>query len=167
MTAALMRYCLGLNYTKLNFLELYKSAFRAEIANIMSTYKEKLSILSEMIAFAKIDKKVGEAEYNFLLGVAAHLDIDRKTFDSLFEKEAEHVILKSETERIIQFHRLLLLMNVDKKRLPIEISRIKNIGLGLGLPPSAIDQVLEKMHHYPDKIIPPNVLIGIFRAHYN
>lgn len=133
----------------------------------MSTYKEKLSILSEMIAFAKIDKKVGEPEYNFLLGVAMHLDIDREVFDALFENEAEHVVLKSETERIIHFHRLLLLMNVDKKLLPIEITRIHNIGLGMGLPPSAIDQVLVLMHQYPDKIVPPNVLIDIFRAHYN
>lgn len=133
----------------------------------MSTYKEKLSILSEMIAFAKIDKKVGEPEYNFLLGVAIHLDVDREIFDALFENEAEHVVLKSETERIIHFHRLLLLMNVDKKLLPIEITRIHNIGLGMGLPPSAIDQVLALMHQYPDKIVPPNVLIDIFRAHYN
>lgn len=133
----------------------------------MSTYKEKLSILSEMIAFAKIDKKIGEPEYNFLLGVAIHLDIDRETFDSLFENEAEHVVLKSEADRIIHFHRLLLLMNVDKRLLPVEITRIHNIGLGMGLPPSAIDQVLLLMHRYPDKIVPPKVLIDIFKAHYN
>ena len=133
----------------------------------MSTYKEKLSILSNLIAFAKIDKKVGEPEYNFLLGVAIHLEIDRETFESLFEKEAEHVVLKSETDRIIYFHRLVLLMNVDKKLLPIEITRIHNIGLHMGLPPSAIDQVLVQMHQYPNRLIPPNVLIDIFRAHYN
>ena len=133
----------------------------------MSTYKEKLSILSEMIAFAKIDKKIGEPEYNFLLGVAIHLKVDRETFDSLFHKEAEHVVLKSEVDRIIHFHRLVLLMNVDKKLLPVEITRIHNIGLAMGLPPPAIDQVLVRMHEYPDKIVPPKVLIDIFKAHYN
>jgi len=133
----------------------------------MSTYEEKLSILSEMIAFAKIDKKIGEPEYNFLLGVANHLDVDREIFDALLENEAEHVVLKSETERIIQFHRLVLLMNVDKKMLPIEVARLHNIGLGMGLRPSAIDQVLNQMHRYPNKVIPPKVLIDIFKAHYN
>ncbi len=133
----------------------------------MSTYKEKLSILSEMIAFAKIDKVVGEPEYNFLLGVAAHLEIDRETFDSLFEKEAEHVVPKTQADRILQFHRLMLLMNVDQRQQEIEISRLHNIGLGMGLPPSAIEQVLSIMHQYPDKIVPPNVLIDIFKAHYN
>jgi len=133
----------------------------------MSTYKKKLSILSDLIDFAKIDKKVGEPEYNFLWGVAMHLNVDRDTFDALFDKGAEHVVLKSETERIIHFHRLVLLMNVDKKLLPIEISRIHNIGLHMGLPPSAIDQVLTQMHQYQNRMIPPGVLIDIFRAHYN
>ncbi len=133
----------------------------------MSTYKEKLSILSEMIAFAKIDKVVGDPEYNFLLGVASHLEIDRETFDSLFEKEAEHVVPKTQADRILQFHRLMLLMNVDQRQQEVEISRLHNIGLGMGLPPSAIEQVLSIMHQYPDKIVPPKVLIDIFKAHYN
>ncbi len=133
----------------------------------MSTHKEKLSILSDMIAFAKIDKVVGEPEYNFLLGVAAHLGVDRDTFESLFEMEVERIIPKTEADRIIHFHRLVLLMNVDQKQLEVEVSRLHNIGLGLGLPPSAIEQVLSLMHQYPDKIVPPDVLINIFKAHYN
>jgi uncharacterized membrane protein YebE (DUF533 family) len=44
----------------------------------MSTYKEKLSILSEMIAFAEADGVVKTAEYDFLLGVAIQLGVDRK-----------------------------------------------------------------------------------------
>ena len=91
----------------------------------------------------------------------------RKTFDTLFNEEVEHIIPKSEADRILQFHRLVLLMNVDKKQDLIEISRIHNIGLEMGLPPSAIEQVLSIMHKYPNKIVPPKVLIDIFRAHYN
>lgn len=133
----------------------------------MSTYKEKLSILSEMIAFAKVDNIVKDVEYNFLLGVAAQLGVDRNAFDALFEREVEHIIPKSQAERIVQFHRLVLLMNVDEIQEEIEVSRLHNIGLGLGLPPSAIAQVLSIMHQYPNKVVPPNVLIDIFKAHYN
>lgn len=133
----------------------------------MSTYKEKLSILSEMIAFAKVDKNLREPEYNFLLGVASQLGIERETFDSLFNDEVEHIIPKTQADRILQFHRLVLLMNVDQNQHDIEISRLHNIGLGMGLPPSAIEQVLTVMHRYPDKIVPPEVLIDIFKAHYN
>ncbi|MGI9550505.1 MAG: TerB family tellurite resistance protein [Aurantibacter sp.] len=133
----------------------------------MSSYEEKLSILSEMIAFAKIDKTVKEPEYSFLLSIATQLGVDRETFDSLFEKNIEHIIPKSQAERILQFHRLVLLMNVDQEQHEVEVSRLHNIGLGMGLPPSAIEQVLTIMHQYPNKIVPPNVLIDIFKAHYN
>lgn len=133
----------------------------------MSSYKEKLSILSEMITFARVDKTVKETEYNFLLGVAAQLQIDKATFDSLFDNKVEKILPKTQTERILQFHRLVLLMNIDQIQTELEISRLHNMGLGLGLPPSAIEQVLTIMHQYPDKIVPPDILIAIFKAHYN
>lgn len=133
----------------------------------MSTYEEKLSILSEMIAFARVDDVVKEPEYNFLLGVASRLEVDKSVFDNLFENESKHIIPKTQADRIVQFHRLVLLMNVDNEQPEIEVSRLHNIGLSMGLPPFAISQVLEVMHKYPDKIVPPNVLINIFKAHNN
>lgn len=133
----------------------------------MSTYREKLSILSEMIAFARVNKVVNDNEYNFLLGVATQLGVDRITFDSLFETEVEHIVPKTQVDRILQFHRLVLLMNFDQKNQEIEVIRLHNIGLGMGLPPSAIEQVLAVMHRFPDKMVPPEVLIDIFKAHYN
>lgn len=133
----------------------------------MNTYEEKLSILSELIAFAMADDVVRVSEYKFLLDVALQLGVDKDTFDSLFHKRAEKVILRPQSERIVQFHRLLLLMNVDSEQHDTEVRRLHNIGLRMGLPPSAIDQVLMVMHQYPDKIVPPDVLINIFKAHYN
>jgi len=133
----------------------------------MSPKKERLSILSEMITFAKVGDKVKEPEYNFLLGVASHLDVDRESFDSLFETKAEHIVPKTEADRILQFHRLVLLMNVDQVQDKIEITRLHQIGLGMGLRPTAIDQVLTVMHDYPNKVVPPKVLIDIFKTHYN
>ncbi len=133
----------------------------------MSTLEEKLSILSEMIAFARVDNTVKTEEYNFLLNVANQLGVDKQTFDSLFDKTAMPVFLKSEAERILQFHRLVLLMNIDSSETSLEVALLHNIGLGMGLPPSAIEQVLTIMHKYPDKIIPPEILINIFKIHYN
>jgi hypothetical protein len=37
----------------------------------------------------------------------------------------------------------------------------------MGLPPSAIQQVLSIMHKYPNRVVPPEVIISIFKAHYN
>jgi uncharacterized tellurite resistance protein B-like protein len=133
----------------------------------MSTHKEKLSILSDMIAFARADNVITDSEYNFLFTVATQLGIDQETFDSLFERQVEHIIPKNQADRILHFYRLVLLMNVDEGQHEIEIGKLHNIGLGMGLPPSAIEQVLTVMHQYPDKIVPPQVLINIFKAHYN
>ncbi|WP_276390214.1 TerB family tellurite resistance protein [Eudoraea chungangensis] len=133
----------------------------------MNSLEEKLSILSEMIAFAKADEDLNDSEYNFLFSVATNLGVNKKTFDSLFKAKAQKIIPKTQAERILQFHRLLLLMNVDNNQRLVEISKLHNIGLGMGLPPSAIEQVLSVMHQYPDKIVPPEVLIDIFKAHYN
>lgn len=133
----------------------------------MSSYKEKLSILSEMISFAKVNNSVKRAEYDFLFNVAQQLEISKKTFDELFEIEVEHIIPKSQAERIVQFHRLVLLMNVDNQQDLIEIKRLHDMGLAMGLPPGAIQQVLSIMHKYPDKIVPPKILIDIFKAYYN
>ncbi|SHJ26221.1 tellurite resistance TerB family protein [Pseudozobellia thermophila] len=133
----------------------------------MATYKEKLSILSEMIEFAKVDGKIKEPEFNFLLGVADQLGVDRETFNSLFVSETEHVVPKSQADRILQFHRLVLLMNVDSVQEDFEVTRLHNIGLGMGLPPAAIQQVLTVMKQYPGGVVPPKVLIDIFKVHYN
>ena len=133
----------------------------------MNTLKEKLSVLSEMIAFAKVDGIVREPEYLFLSNVAEQLGVDKSTFETLFDKKPEYIIPKTEADRILQFHRLVLLMNVDQVQEDIEVARIHNIGLGMGLPPSAINQVFSVMHEYPNNVVPPDVLINIFKAHYN
>lgn len=132
----------------------------------MSSFAEKLSILAEMIAFAKADNVVSDSEYFFLWSVAEQLGLDKQTFESLFETKVKKIIPKTQAERILQFHRLVLLMNVDEQHEQ-ELNKLRNIGLGMGLPPGAIEQVLSIMHRYPNKIVPPDVLINIFKAHYN
>ena len=132
----------------------------------MSSYEEKLSILSEMIALAKADHVISDAEFYFLQSVAEQLGVNQDDFESLFETKVKKIVPKTQAERILQFHRLVLLMNVDEQH-ELEVAKLHDIGLGMGLPPSAIEQVLEIMHQYPNKIVPPDVLIKIFKAHYN
>ena len=133
----------------------------------MSNYQEKLNILSEMIAFARIDKTLKQSEYDFLVSVSKNLGVSKSAFEELLLQKAEKKVLKSEADRIIQFHRLLLLMNIDKKQTKAEINNLYNMGLKMGLPPSAIGQVLEIMHQYPNKLVPAETLIDIFKAYYN
>lgn len=133
----------------------------------MRSKENKLSLLSEMITFAKTGDGVNDAEYNFLLAVANQIGVTKEEFDALFEAPAPRKTLVSETERIVQFHRLVLLMNVDGEIREDELIKLHEFGLRMGLHPDAIDQVLKVMHHYENKVVPPEVLINIFKTYYN
>ena len=128
---------------------------------------EKLSLLSEMIAFAKYDKDIKSLEYNFLLGVAKQLDISRSDFDYLIEHPVTYTHLKSHSERIVQFHRLVLLMNIDSEDSSSSVIKLYNFGLRMGLSHESITKVLYLMESFPNKIVPPDVLIDIFKTQYN
>ena len=129
--------------------------------------KEKLSLLTELIKLARCDHKVREQEYEFLVTVAQSLAVSRGDFDLLFEEYIEFTPPKSEFERILQFHRLVLLMNVDKETNKIGRLQFEHLGIRIGLNPMATNQVLSEMDKYPDKVIPPDRLIEIFKEHYN
>ncbi len=129
--------------------------------------KEKLSLLRELIKLARCDHKVREQEYEFLLTIAQSINVSKEDFDSLFDKYIEFAPPESEFDRILQFHRLVLVMNVDQETSDLEIKFIKDIGIRLGLNPFATNQVLAEMNLYPEKVIPPEKLIEIFKAHYN
>lgn len=129
--------------------------------------KEKLSLLTELIKLSLCDKSCREEEYNFLWAIAQQLEVEKKDFDYLFDKYIEFTPPKMEFERILQFHRLILLMNVDKKTIEEEIVFIKSLGIRMGLNPLAIETVLEIMENYPNKVLPPEILMEIFTAQHN
>jgi len=129
--------------------------------------KEKLSLLTELIKLAKCDQQIREQEYQFLLTIAQSLEVSQKEFDSLFENYIEFTPPESEFERILQFHRLVLLMNVDQETSDSELDFLRNIGIRIGLSPMATNKVLSEMNNYPNKVIPPGRLIEIFKEHYN
>jgi len=128
---------------------------------------EKLSLLSEMIAFARVDKTLKDIEYNFLLGVARQLEISREDFDYLLDNPVTHINLKSHSERIVQFHRLVLLMNLEQDISKRELMRLHNFGLRMGLSHESISRVLDLMESFPNKIVPADLLIDIFKVQYN
>ena len=128
---------------------------------------EKLSLLSEMIAFAQIDASIKSIEYKFLLGVAKQLEISQEDFNYLFEHPVNYVHLKSHSERIVQFHRLVLLMNLDHNISDKDLIKLHNFGLRMGLSHESINRVLHVMESFPNKIVPPDFLIEIFKVQYN
>lgn len=133
----------------------------------MSTYEEKLSLLSEMIAFAQIDGEIHEREYQFLSIVSSQLKIEKSVFESLFVKQAEKVVIKSEHQRILQFYRLALLMHADGVLHENEQIAIREMGINMGLSPFAMKSVLLEMQKSPTGLIDPDILLALFRAQHN
>jgi uncharacterized tellurite resistance protein B-like protein len=133
----------------------------------MNTHEEKLSLLSEMIAFAKIDGQVHDRELAFLSIVAAQLKVEKPVFESLFEHPAEKVILKTEHQRILQFYRLALLMHADGVLHDNEQVAIREMGINMGLSPFAMKSVLNEMQRSPTGLIDPDMLLALFRAQQN
>jgi uncharacterized tellurite resistance protein B-like protein len=133
----------------------------------MNSYDEKLSLLTEMIAFAKIDGQVHEREYRFLSIVASQLRVENDAFKTLFKEPAPKVIIKTEHQRILQFYRLALLMQADGVLHDNEQVAIREMGINMGLSPFAMKSVLVEMQQSPTGLIDPEVLLALFRAQQN
>lgn len=129
--------------------------------------EEKLSAMSQLIAFARAGNTINDVEYNFLLAIANQIGLDATILRKLLETPHPFVNIKHESQRIVQFHRLLLLMNVDHKIVPEELEKIHQLGLKMGLNILAIDKTLEVMKRYDNNNIPPDVLLDIFKTYYN
>lgn len=128
---------------------------------------EKHQILSDMIRLAMVDNKLDEREYDFISSVAQRLAVSEEELAALIVHPLSTGVYKTELERITQFHRLILLMNVDKETHIAEVDALRNYGLKIGIRPEAIEQVFNEMGDYEDKMIPSERLVEIFSRFYN
>lgn len=133
----------------------------------MNTYEEKLSLLAEMIAFAVVDGKLHDREYQFLSIVAKELQVTKEDFKHLFHQELSIIPIKSESQRIQQFYRLALLMHCDGVLHEKEEISIKQLGVNMGLNPFAIKRILKAMEKSPTRMIDAETLINIFKEQLN
>ncbi|MAY22966.1 MAG: hypothetical protein CMC74_09315 [Flavobacteriaceae bacterium] len=125
------------------------------------------SLLSDLIYLAKADGKIDNAERDFIHRIGERMHLDKETVDSLFEAPEPSIPLFTELERITHFHKLMLVMNVDRETHPKEIKALREFGLQMGIRHGVVDQLLLKMEEYEDKIIPAQDIIAIFQTYYN
>ncbi|MFK7787500.1 MAG: TerB family tellurite resistance protein [Crocinitomicaceae bacterium] len=133
----------------------------------MSKENEKLGLLAQLVQMAQADDKIRDVEFQFLLSLAAQMGVTKDEFKRLFEENIEFNPPRLESDRIIQFQRLILLMNVDLEIDEREMDYIKDLGIRMGLHPMATNTVLSEMHNYDNKIVPPARLIEIFSTYHN
>jgi uncharacterized tellurite resistance protein B-like protein len=133
----------------------------------MDTYEEKISLLSEMIAFAVVDGELHDREYDFLWIIAHELEIEKAVFLELFGKRNQTKVIKDELHRIMQFYRLALLMHCDGVLHEREIKAINEIGINMGLNPMGIKKTLKAMEQSPNQMIEPEILLHTFTLQHN
>lgn len=76
-------------------MNLFNFTVTSNTLKNMINRAEKLSLLSEMIAFAQTDENIKTIEYNFLFSIARQLDISKEDFEYLFEHPVTYVHLKT------------------------------------------------------------------------
>ncbi len=133
----------------------------------MNSRTEKISLLSDMIAFAIVDGELHEREYMFLSIIAVELGISKEELKQLFHEEHRSEIIKNEFERIQQFYRLALLMHCDGILHEREQVKIHEIGINMGLNPHAIKRVLKAMEQSPTRMVHSDFLLEVFQEQLN
>lgn len=133
----------------------------------MDSYQEKISLLSDMIAFAVVDGELHDKEFDFLSLISEELNIEKEIFLSLFKQNIEIKVVKDEFQRILHFYRLALLMHCDGVLHKKENNTIHEMGIKMGLNPQGIKRVLQVMEASESKIINPEILICAFQEQYN
>ena len=129
--------------------------------------EEKLSLMADLIKLAKCDGAYREEEQNFLLAIAQQIGVTPKEYTSLFNEHIEFTPPKLELDRIVQLQRLILVMSVDGETSDSEIKMIQELGLKMGLNPTATNLVLSEIKIHPNNMLPTDRLIEIFKAYYN
>jgi len=128
---------------------------------------EKRQLLSQLIKMAQAEDDSKSIEFEFLVLLVAQMGISKTELIELFEQYIELNPPKLEHERILQFQRLVLMMNADNIIDENELSYLRQLGIRMGLHPMASEEVLRIMNDFPNKIVPAEKLIQIFKTFHN
>ncbi len=128
---------------------------------------EKLSILTELIKLARVDKQYRDDEYQFMKIIAKSLSISKEQLDALFNEYVEFSPPEMEMARIVQFQRLVLLANIDMEVANEEMAVIREAGMRLGLRAEAVTRVLKEMKEHERGMVPEDKLLEIFKTYHN
>lgn len=133
----------------------------------MITYKEKLSLLGDMIELSKVDGQLHTREYDFIKMVSEDLKVRPEDFEELFQLPNHLLVFKSEFKRIEHFYRLALLSHSDYHHHEREHEFLYHLGLKLGLNPFSIKRVLSAMEKSPTRMLEADFLFDIFKEQHN
>lgn len=129
--------------------------------------KTKQALLSDLIVIAKADNKITAEEYDFIISIAARMEISDADVKILFENPLPSKIPNTEVARITHFYKMMLVMHIDNEADESEIEVVRNFGLKMGIRQGVVDQMLYKMEMYDNTTIPIDEIKSIFNTYYN
>ena len=132
-------------------------------------YQEKLSHINDLIKLSQIDGDESHMEANFINSVAARLGIEKSDVQRIKKGEIKIAFSTPKTEaRVIeQFHRLIILIGIDKLIYKEEVSFCVELGVRMGLNYNAIAEVLRKTLRNPAYIMHLDEMEQIFKKYSN
>lgn len=139
----------------------------SDLVSLRMDHENSKSIVSELIALSQIDGQVTEDEAGLIKKIGNMLGLTDHEILDLFKNPATFKPQTSALDRLVQFHGLVLLMNVDGDIHQEEIVHLRWMGIKLGLNPAAVNEILRQMSNYPNNVIPPDELIAIYKKYLN
>lgn len=127
------------------------------------TDEEKLDILKELINMAQADGLLRKEEISFIRVLGSRLELENEIIEDILNspEKCELKIPKSQTKRIVHFHRMMLMMHIDGIVTNEELQLLHEVALRYGIRKSTVQVLLDTMKQYPHGEIPPTELIGI------
>lgn len=132
-------------------------------------YQEKLSHLNELIKLSHIDGKASQVEISFISSVAERLGVHQEDLNKILKGELDVSFSapKSQKEVIEHFHRIVILMGIDKMIFKEEIDFCIHLGVKMGLNYHAILEVLRKTIKNPAYFVHKDEMEEIFKKYSN
>ena len=132
-------------------------------------FEEKLSHINDLIRLSKIDGKESHMEMNFINSVASRLGLEKDDVNKIKSGEFDISFSppRSEDKVIEQFHRLIILIGIDKLIYKEEVSFCVELGVRMGLNYSAISEVLRRTLRNPAHFMQLDEMEKIFKKYSN
>jgi len=131
-------------------------------------YDEKISHLNDLINLSRIDGRENLNEINFINSVADRLGISRTDLKEIRNKSDKVTFSPPEDmyQMMMQYHRLIVLMGIDRIISVEEKDFCTMLGLKMKLKKEAINEIIDKAVDTPRHIISVDEIEKVFYRHY-
>jgi hypothetical protein len=132
-------------------------------------YQEKISHLNDLIKLSRVDGQESVNEVHFINSVADRMGISREDLKKIREKNDSIIFTppKDMYQIMMQYHRIIILMGIDRIISDSEMDFCIDIGIKMNLKPEAIREILELAVESPRHIVPIDEIEKIFFRYYN